>query len=286
MIGRSGDRSGRCRQAEGRCSDVLVLAVLACLLWPVPVAAQAIYPACQLTAVNPPVSTFSFQVTLRTGGPRSEDSSPSNIPAGTRKVTVQSWDQSHPTQDEPNESWYVDIRLADGSTQTLGPTSDLPAAKQAQVQVLNPAFTYTSNIVLVTARHAASSGNNSVAPLCVVFGDAGISEQGNVAVVPDPGGTTTTSRPATTTTRLTSTTQGNNPTTTTRPPGGTTNTIKGNISGSTSTTIASATSSSAAVGSTDAALARADSEPSRGGARASSSSSWEDYSSLASLGSE
>lgn len=97
-----------------------------------------------------------------------------SVPAGTYDITLVSYEKDHPTvPTQPNESWYLKLNNANGSTfAQTNAIGDMPDDQSIMQQVVNQDFVVAEDISSVTAYHAAFqdyTSPNSINPVCAVF---------------------------------------------------------------------------------------------------------------------
>ncbi|GEM_PF-3550820 len=97
-----------------------------------------------------------------------------SLPAGTYKVTLASFDNhaNKPGQIQPKESWFVDLRGADGDAiASTPPIGDLPDSANSKTEVVAENFILPRAAASAVAMHAAypDSNPNSITPVCATF---------------------------------------------------------------------------------------------------------------------
>lgn len=97
---------------------------------------------------------------------------PVSIPAGQYDITLASYDNhSGGGQDQPNESYLVELRSGDNLVFTSSAISDLPANSDTATETVNTNVALP-DITSITVKHSAypdGSSSNSIFPICVSF---------------------------------------------------------------------------------------------------------------------
>jgi hypothetical protein len=97
------------------------------------------------------------------------------IPAGKYSVTLASYDDhvSKPTQTQPREQWYMQMRTLLGNViATSGTISDLPNNQDYLTEMVDTEISIVENVKNILVKHAAypdTTNPNSIVPLCALF---------------------------------------------------------------------------------------------------------------------
>lgn len=97
-----------------------------------------------------------------------------NIPAGTYRVTLSSFDNhsDKPDQIQPQESWFAILQNGNGEViATTSAIADLPQDEERLEAVVNEELVLSEEARFLIAKHAAfpSDNPNSITPVCAAF---------------------------------------------------------------------------------------------------------------------